>query len=652
LTFKNHFNKMILCYKKIYKNNIMFVSIFIVFFVMGFLLNSLYYKYKLKYNNIIKEDMVKVIHVKHSLHNIKNKNCMLPKLDLWNSITRSYLKSNNKIFCGIEKNDWLFFDMNTQQLNVSDEIKEYQNKLNCKIKYINRINNTHSNITQYRYFKSKYFMRTILNNEKVKKLRKIKKPNNWTGWNVQIISYGSLSQMSYKRFLPKSLKFFEKTLKGFIMEGYNNLGNQTLHSFIPFFTGKYKSELLNKKKLYNKNLIIDDIFSFIWKNFSDIGYVTLFGEDSFKNSTLYNYLKNSNNQPTDHFLGTSFGYTETLFGDYCFRDTIQHKEWLDYSTSFIEAYNNENIPRFSFLHHSSLSTNFLTKGGNIDDDLYEYLVNNYNRGNFKNDFIVFISDIGYITSDFRNTQQGRLEERLPFLGIRLPENFKNIKYKNRLLRNLDFNRNVLITPFDIYATLFDILSLPNDYKLDTVQSLNKRGLSIIRPININRNCLNADIELHWCTCMEWKSISDEKKYIDVIVVLAKKYIKEINKILLPESKYCSPLKLDKIIDAQWLVPNREILINNNILNKNSLKFNNKNFVEITEATYKIEFTTKPGGTTYEITTRLNFDDTKMYVNMWNLNHINSNHNISYCIKDKVEKLLFYCVCYDKVSNKN
>ncbi|CEF59477.1 Protein of unknown function DUF229 family and Alkaline phosphatase-like, alpha/beta/alpha domain and Alkaline-phosphatase-like, core domain-containing protein [Strongyloides ratti] len=647
------------------------MAIFIVSLILGLLILSLYFKHELKTDNFIREDSLKVVHVKHSLHEMKERNCILPKLDIWNLFIGSFIKKNNKIYCTIEKiDDWLFFDSKEQQLKISDDMKKYENNLKCTIKYINSLNNTHSNIT-YNKFPikdlksdffdvkcningtdnewSKYFMRAILNSEKVEKLRKLKKPDNWTGWNVHIISYGSLSQMSYKRFLSKSLKFFEKNLEGFIMEGYNTLGNQTLQSFIPYFTGKSELELLKIKNLYNENLTVNDVYSFVWSNFSDIGYVTLFGEDKFKNSTFYDYFKN---QPTDHILGTSFKYTENVFGDYCFRDTMQHKEWLDYSTSFIEAYNHFNIPRFSFLHHSSLTKNYLKNVENIDDDLYEYLKYNYNNGNFKNDFIILISDNGFISNEFRNTQQGRLEERLPFLGIRLPKNINNKEYKKKLLRNLNFNRNTLTTPFDIYTTLLDILSLPNDYKLDIEQKMDKRGLSIIKPIHKNRNCLNADIELHWCTCMEWKNIPNNTKYTDAIIVLVKKYITEINKLLLTESKYCSQLKLDKIVSAKWLVPNKEILSNNNLLNKNDFKSNDNDLIEISESTYKIKFITQPGGTNYEITTHLNFLDTKMYVNMWNLTSLNSQYDFSHCMRDKVDKLLNYCVCYDKHNDKN
>lgn len=59
-------------------------------------------------------------------------------------------------------------------------------------------------------------------------------------------------------------------------------------------------------------------------------------------------------------------------------------------------------------------------------------------------------------ADVRNTLQGKLEERLPFFSFAFPEWFKQkhkVKYEN-----LQENMERLTTPFDIHATLEDILS--------------------------------------------------------------------------------------------------------------------------------------------------------------------------------------------------
>lgn len=56
----------------------------------------------------------------------------------------------------------------------------------------------------------------------------------------------------------------------------------------------------------------------------------------------------------------------------------------------------------------------------------------------------------------RNTLQGKLEERLPFFSFVFPDWFK-AKYSQQY-QNFRDNLNTLSTPFDVHATLEDILS--------------------------------------------------------------------------------------------------------------------------------------------------------------------------------------------------
>lgn len=58
-------------------------------------------------------------------------------------------------------------------------------------------------------------------------------------------------------------------------------------------------------------------------------------------------------------------------------------------------------------------------------------------------------------AEVRNTLQGKLEERLPFFSFVFPDEFK-VKYKKEYT-NFQENLQRLTTPFDIHATLADIL---------------------------------------------------------------------------------------------------------------------------------------------------------------------------------------------------
>ena len=67
------------------------------------------------------------------------------------------------------------------------------------------------------------------------------------------------------------------------------------------------------------------------------------------------------------------------------------------------------------------------------------------------------------------------------------------------------NAKRLTTPFDIYATLMDILSWPADEQLTDVDVPKERSMSLWRPIPSDRICAEAGVEAHWCTCLNWES---------------------------------------------------------------------------------------------------------------------------------------------------
>lgn len=59
-------------------------------------------------------------------------------------------------------------------------------------------------------------------------------------------------------------------------------------------------------------------------------------------------------------------------------------------------------------------------------------------------------------AEVRNTLQGKLEERLPFFSFIFPDWFK-LKFSHEY-SNFVKNLKRLVTPFDVHATLVDILS--------------------------------------------------------------------------------------------------------------------------------------------------------------------------------------------------
>ena len=67
---------------------------------------------------------------------------------------------------------------------------------------------------------------------------------------------------------------------------------------------------LTRKRYANANYV--NVYPFVWNNFSQAGYATLYGEDSAHIGTFTYRLKGFNQQPTDHYMRTFYLMAEQL----------------------------------------------------------------------------------------------------------------------------------------------------------------------------------------------------------------------------------------------------------------------------------------------------------------------------------------------------
>ena len=139
--------------------------------------------------------------------------------------------------------------------------------------------------------------------------------------------------------------------------GYNIVGDGTPQAFIPILTGKTELELPNTRKRYNDANYVN-VYPFVWNNFSEKGYVTLFGEDAFKIGMFTYRLKGFNKQPTDHYTRNFYKEVESLkinrgqIGK-CIGSEPAFQSWFQYSRHFLKQY--KDMPKFLVMHQDSLS---------------------------------------------------------------------------------------------------------------------------------------------------------------------------------------------------------------------------------------------------------------------------------------------------------
>nr|CAD2137226.1 unnamed protein product [Meloidogyne enterolobii] len=466
--------------------------------------------------------------------------------------------------------------------------------------------------------------------------------------NVYILSFDSLSQMSFRRNLPKTVKFLEENDFA-VFNGYNIVGDGTPQAFIPILTGFTEEELPLTRKRYSSAHYVDEVYPFVWNNFSNAGYATMYGEDGHSFGTFTYRLKGFRNSPTHHYPITFFHYAETLDNSrVCIGAEKQHNVWFRYIESFWNEYSKLQIPRFLLMHHSYLSHDDINKVQQADDDLFVHLQKMEKMGAFDNSLFIVMADHGNRFAKLRETHQGQLEERLPFFSVHFPQKYKQV-WSNIKLNSVDR----LVTPFDFHATLMDIFRWPklgNDYfsnKLMTSTSKDfqfpmNRAISFLREIPLERTCKQAGIETHWCTCLNWIIINN----VDEVTPLANSVIDKINKYTESERSLCSKLELKNVESAKKLVPNEKLLKYNGVVDFDGFKPQLKGNVKTKFATYQIVFITTPGAAKYEVT--LFYDGNQIKVDLSAISHINKYGDTPHCIIEKNYFMATWCVCYDRI----
>ncbi|KAF5293097.1 hypothetical protein FQA39_LY13707 [Lamprigera yunnana] len=449
--------------------------------------------------------------------------------------------------------------------------------------------------------------------------------------NVLLIGLDAVSRINLHRQMPKTVEVLQK-LDAIELLGYNKIGDNTFPNLIPILTGLTEKELIRQcwPNITNKF----DSCPFIWKEYSRNAFVTAFGEDAAWMG-MFNYAKlGFIEQPTDYFWDTFNFQSERQIGnqhrmnvDQCVGSKEVYTVLLEYITQFVNTMHEHQLSYFGFFWGSSLSHDYLNKP-RLGDEFYAHFLNSLSKNNFlKDTALFFISDHGIRWGAIRATYQGRMEERLPFLFIVLPEEYRKTHYVT--YTNLKKNARRLTTPLDLHGTLKDLL---NPYSLSqeviSTRVQNRRGdersFSLFEPVPTNRTCVSAGIESHWCTC---QASTDINQNSDIAVEVANFCVQYINSLLEGYAE-CAKLNLIEVLSARQHSPDTELL---------------------QETSYSIDYTvvlqTAPGDGVFESTVRKHinaFNNTYRFSMTGTVSRINLYGSQSACMTDFHLKLYCYC----------
>lgn len=451
----------------------------------------------------------------------------------------------------------------------------------------------------------------------------IETPQNHSTYNVIVIGIDAISRLNFYRTMPKSLAYLKK--KGAVeLLGYNKLGDNTFPNLIPLLMGIKETDL--KRVCWPNTRSSFDNCPFIWEWYKQAGYYTALGEDNARLGTFNLDKFGFTRTPTDYYIHTFMHEAETLVGNnkdfnayLCMGDKYFYKVLLDYIENLASTL--KPFRWFGFFWEVSMSHDYLNYPMLMDDNFESFLKNMDLKGHLNDSILILLSDHGLRWGDIRYTKQGRLEERLPLVHILLPNSFReeyNLAYKN--IKN---NAHRLTTPFDVHATLSDLLNM-EDIKNEQIalrshtSYASNKNISLFVPIPGNRTCQTAGIADHWCTCTKTSKISVKSEEAQLA---AAHLVRNLN-LQLRDYQQCAKLKLVQILEATEMIsgtPRNE---------------------EIGWQEFMVVVRTSPGDGVFEATLRRK---THEWILSGTVSRLNMYGNQSKCIHQYQLKLYCYCI---------
>lgn len=89
--------------------------------------------------------------------------------------------------------------------------------------------------------------------------------------NILLLSYDSISRVSWFRRLPKTTKYLIDKMKTTVLYGHNIIGDGTPACMIPVLTGKTEEELPSTLKSDPNGQYVDQAYPFIWNDLHKTG---------------------------------------------------------------------------------------------------------------------------------------------------------------------------------------------------------------------------------------------------------------------------------------------------------------------------------------------------------------------------------------------
>ncbi|XP_064460040.1 uncharacterized protein LOC135370262 [Ornithodoros turicata] len=363
--------------------------------------------------------------------------------------------------------------------------------------------------------------------------------------NIVFLGLDSVSRLNSLRQLRKTRKYLYENLDPIELYGFNKAGDNSFPNQLAMLTGQSEAEgnAVCRKGFYDDQQLI-------WKTYSQMGYRTMFLEETPRFG-LFTYLcKGFHQNPTDYYprpfmiaLELSGVQAHNISsGPYCVGSRLQSTMYLEYTTSLLALLRDR--PYFTYTWLSDLSHDELNSAGYADQLLRNTLETLSNTGILNRSLVILLSDHGLRYGAIRGTLMGKYEDRLPFSFFLFPPSFR--KEYPEVMQNLRINQHRLTTPYDVHATLLELTTFPRT--MAEPQFPTERGLSLLHEIPRERTCSSASIPPHYCCCRthEDKSICNALAWS-----IAKFLVRDVNEKLDKDAPgLCETHRLVAVLDVR------------------------------------------------------------------------------------------------------
>ena len=352
-------------------------------------------------------------------------------------------------------------------------------------------------------------------NKTLSEQRKLLENKNSIFDNIFIINLESTSRAHFQRSFPKLTNFIknfmtydpisEKNLEAYQFMKYHSFAESSSYNIIPMFYGNsfHSNKGINNVKFFKENGFVTgheidmcskELYNIEHEN-QDVNDEREYEEWDHENIAYLcdgNYFEIKNPFPSNR--GAFSEKERCLYGH-----PVSHY-MIDYAKQFWEKYSkNKKYFRMGFNYGNEKTGNVISY---LDEPLYDFIFDYYNKGYFDNTALFIISDHGNIKSGIYNrisNSEFELEQKMGTFILLFSKNKNNQKYKVNLLKNQD----IFVTPYDIYDTMIHILYGDDNNELKNKYAVNNKGKSVLLSINQEeRNCQKYDdwIRDSFCCC--------------------------------------------------------------------------------------------------------------------------------------------------------